>query len=375
MVAIPACCVILLAIVFMSTKTERAIAKANSLAKKGDYAAALNLLDEVNDPIKTSDTHAEIIGLLEDAIRKSIDDGEYEVTVQLLESYPELSSYNVFYASLRGICPHENTTMESKEASCVENGYKNIVCELCGFVNGSIYEATGHDYTVNVTKDATCDEDGNEHMVCKICNYEENRVLSKRGHNYENKDIVAPLCEKGGERECICKVCGYSYTEEISAIGHEWSAATCTEDGTCVHCGKIKEVAYGHTWIKDSYNDRGLICKHCDVNYPVSAVLKTYGFPYSDDDIYIESMEIINVKVYEEDKAFFVCTLSGYCYDWVGSLDVEVVDQNGNLVLDEWGLSISSTVPICGEGDFTSFEFYVETPISGTYYIKIKYVW
>lgn len=362
--------------VIIATKPARTIARAQKYAEKGEYALALKELKELNQPEETQETYSEISNLFKGAINKAIDNKEISKAISLLESYPELEDYDELYESVRNACPHGEKKTDSKEVTCTENGYENQVCKVCGKIfDEKVIEALGHDFSVDVEKEATCTEDGTGHIVCKVCNHEEDQVMSKLGHNYDKKEIVSATCDKKGKQECVCKVCGHKYTEEISAKGHNWSGATCTKDSVCTACGNVKEKAYGHTWIEDSSNDRGLVCKSCNVAYPVSATLRTYGFPYSDDDIRIDSMSIVRTKAYKEDEAFFTCTISGYMYDWVGELYVEVVDKNGNPVLDEWGLSRESVVHITtGVGNFTSWDFYVTTPISGTYYVRIKYV-
>lgn len=103
--------------------------------------------------------------------------------------------------------------------------------------------------------------------------------------------------------------------------------------------------------------------------YPTSAQLVAKNLPYSSDDVYIESLIIDSVEGIEEDTALFVCRFKGYCYDWGVELSMKVVDQYGNRVDDY----ISSSVIITEEGNFTSSEFYVTTPIDGTYYLVIEY--
>ena len=48
---------------------------------------------------------------------------------------------------------------------------------------------------------------------------------------------------------------------------------------------------------------------------------------------------------------------------------MKVVDQYGNRVDDY----ISTSTIITEEGNFTSDEFYVTTPIDGTYYLVIEF--
>ena len=114
----------------------------------------------------------------------------------------------------------------------------------------------------------------------------------------------------------------------------------------------INQPAYNYTWV-----------------YPTSAKLVAKNIPYSSNNVYIESLIIDSVEGVEENEALFVCRFKGYSYDWGVELSMKVVDQHGNRVDDY----ISSSVIITEEGSFTSNEFYVTTPIDGTYYLVIEY--
>ena len=114
----------------------------------------------------------------------------------------------------------------------------------------------------------------------------------------------------------------------------------------------INQPAYNYTWV-----------------YPTSAKLMAKDFPYSSDNVYIESLIIDSVEGVEENEALFVCRVKGYSYEWGVELSMKVVDQYGNRVDDY----ISTSTFITEEGNFTSDEFYVTTPIDGTYYLVIEF--
>ena len=114
----------------------------------------------------------------------------------------------------------------------------------------------------------------------------------------------------------------------------------------------INQPAYNYTWV-----------------YPTSAKLMAKDFPYSSDNVYIESLIIDSVEGVEENEALFVCRVKGYSYEWGVELSMKVVDQYGNRVDDY----ISTSTIITEEGNFTSDEFYVTTPIDGTYYLVIEF--
>ena len=373
LLSMPIIIFVVIALIFIVTKVDRIKGKAREAINDGNYLKAMEILEEIDGKEGVLELQEEVQYLMSDEISIAIKNRECQKADDLMNKYSKYlddTDLNTNREALKIVCPHEKTINESQEPTCEVDGFNNDICELCGNINGTINKATGHEFRSEIIKEATCTEDGKEHKVCNICEYEEDVVIKKLVHSYDKKEKSKSSCEKEGECQYTCKMCGDSYTDVVKASGHSWKAATCDEPKKCNICGKTEGNASGHTWKTDNTNDRGLICKICDKAYPVSAQLNTKGIPYSDDDIIIESMQILRVKAYEENEAFFVCTLSGYNYDRFGStIYLDVLDKDGNRIN-----YTSIEVHISGEGEFTSWEFYVTTPISGVYYVEVSIV-
>ena len=106
-----------------------------------------------------------------------------------------------------------------------------------------------------------------------------------------------------------------------------------------------------------------------DYKYPVSSQLLAKDFPYEDEYIKIDNLLIDKVEGTGENEAIFVCRLQGYNYSKYGvNLSLDVLDVNGNQIDHIYDVYISE------KGNYTSWEFYVSTPRTGTYYIVVDYV-
>ena len=165
-----------------------------------------------------------------------------------------------------------------KDATCTEDGYRRIICDVCGYVESeATVPATGH---VNTYLDedtvvaATCKDKGySGDYKCTLC-----KTITEYGHETPVTsehvfDTYLPLeeatCTKNATEKAICSVCGEAEnTREVpaSALGHSFTefvvdenTATCTSDGTkTAHCDRegctatktMRDVgsALGHNW-------------------------------------------------------------------------------------------------------------------------------
>ena len=152
---------------------------------------------------------------------------------------------------------HTYVISDSKEATCLEDGYRVFSCSIEGCdVEDSIYTEVisaanaEHSYTKLVsTKPATCTEEGYTINACELCGTTERTVLEKAEHVKTNEVVKnEATCTEDGELEFYCTVCNKKYTESIEALGHtegeaEVENATCQKTGkSVVKCTTCKEV-------------------------------------------------------------------------------------------------------------------------------------
>ena len=155
------------------------------------------------------------------------------------ESFSDLSKHKFHY-----------TTVPS---TCLEEGYKQYVCDYCGFTYiDDILPKSNHRWgNWKLTKHRDCGHDGEESRTCTICGKTETRVLPKTGNHWIDDRIVEPTCQAKGYTEHKCWLCGYTTkdheTEIVDCSFGPWTPqkqVTCVEDGTsirtCKWCGKTE---------------------------------------------------------------------------------------------------------------------------------------
>ncbi|OUP76696.1 hypothetical protein B5F09_08385 [Erysipelatoclostridium sp. An173] len=71
---------------------------------------------------------------------------------------------------------HEYKVIVEKPATCIEAGYEESVCELCGDKQVKEIAALGHKFTWVTDKEATATEAGSKHEKCTVCGYEKAAV-------------------------------------------------------------------------------------------------------------------------------------------------------------------------------------------------------
>lgn len=153
---------------------------------------------------------------------------------------------------------HNWTLIDSKAATCTEDGYKTYKCNDCGAEKTETVEATGHSWGKWVD-----DENGTTHSrECANCD-----ATQTANHNWDDGVVTTPAtCGKDGVKTYTCEDCGATKTETIPATGeHVWddgvvtTPATCDKDGvktyTCTACGATKTEVIPATGHKDENND------------------------------------------------------------------------------------------------------------------------
>lgn len=92
-------------------------------------------------------------------------------------------------------CKHRFTKVEEVNPTCNSEGFKKLVCDLCGKENTISTPKWEHLFgQPEVTKAPTCSSAGEQQEVCKLCGFSKTSVVSKINHNYVDK---------------VCSMCGY----------------------------------------------------------------------------------------------------------------------------------------------------------------------
>jgi len=166
-------------------------------------------------------------------------EGEYKVTVETTNSdgTPIIININITIIINQETHTHSYTETIIKAATCTESGEKKLTCS-CGDTKTESIPATGHNYgsddkctncgelnpnhthnyTETIIKEATCTEDGEKQLTC-ICGDSKTESIPATGHNYED-----------GE----CTNCGDKYLQhEHNFVSETYSADWVREsDGT-----------------------------------------------------------------------------------------------------------------------------------------------
>lgn len=84
-------------------------------------------------------------------------------------------------------CKHEYRVVESKEASCTENGYEKSHCDLCGSDRTKAIKKLGHSMVDVRRVEPTDSKDGEYVQRCTRCGYEKIEVLPMLRKSAEQK--------------------------------------------------------------------------------------------------------------------------------------------------------------------------------------------
>ncbi len=121
-----------------------------------------------------------------------------------------------------------------KEATCTENGEKQIACISapdCDAVQTSTIPALGHDWSEwKVQVKATWDEEGKQVHSCSRCKAEESEVIKKLSETHEHvfngteTILKEATCTEDGEKQIACfePKCQEVKKEVIPALGHKY---------------------------------------------------------------------------------------------------------------------------------------------------------
>jgi len=99
-----------------------------------------------------------------------------------------------------------------------------------------------HEFTLVESKEATCLTEGYITQVCLKCEKETKEMIPELTHDWQEADCVSPK---------TCLLCGET---EGDSGGHKWTDATCLLAKTCLSCGLIEgeplSTTNNHVWIE-----------------------------------------------------------------------------------------------------------------------------
>jgi hypothetical protein len=139
----------------------------------------------------------------------------------------------------------------SAEPSCLKEGEKKRLCEVCNQEEIKTLKPAGHKFSRWKTDTgATCVSEGIYKRSCEVCGLYETKAIeiNPKGHSFDEWIYtLAPACEQQGEQMRICGLCAYTETRIAKAKGHSflrWKtdyASTCDQEGeakrSCKVCG------------------------------------------------------------------------------------------------------------------------------------------
>lgn len=139
-------------------------------------------------------------------------------------------------------CSHQNTRETVTEATCRDEGRREVTCTDCGeLVRTETIAKTGN-HTWNsgtVTTEPTCTEKGVKTFTCSVCNETKTEEIAALGHSWNDGEITAePTCTEKGTKTFTCSVCNETKTEEIAALGHDWGEWMVTKEATTAEEGE-----------------------------------------------------------------------------------------------------------------------------------------
>ena len=148
---------------------------------------------------------------------------------------------------------HEHTyeVVDSKAATCTENGYETYACGGCGdSYTQTLIGYGGHDLITEVEREATCTESGKIVTRCQreFCDYEK-VTITYGSHNYYIKETQEATCTTDGYVLYACENCDDEYTLTTEA-SHNYE-----ESGrVAAQVGVAGSITYTCTKCRDSYS-------------------------------------------------------------------------------------------------------------------------
>ena len=141
-----------------------------------------------------------------------------------------ISCYNAtntyYYAEAAGITPfaldaheHEMVEQEKHDPTCVEDGYINASCSVCGYLRRETIAALGHDFEEEVTIDKapSCLGMGRQSRHCTRCIVTtDEQDLPATGHQFTGWVVTtAPTVMKEGVQNRVCNYCEHQEEKPV----------------------------------------------------------------------------------------------------------------------------------------------------------------
>ena len=232
---------------FILTQPMRDMEKAQELANKGDYMAAIALLDEIGKADMTREARESCIKRMRNQIENAIAGGYLSYALELMKEYTILDTTK-YLEEVQKICKHQHLDdLEKVDATCTVNGYDRKICQFCAYVKETTLPAHGHSFTSNVTKKPTCTKSGLKDETCSVCGeVVKDIVLKASGHKYNAQIITPATCVSQGKTKYACERCGDSYTETVGLKAHSFAIVGCDKPLTCKGCGQTSGGVAGH---------------------------------------------------------------------------------------------------------------------------------
>jgi len=256
-----------------------------------------------------------------------------------------------------------------KEATCNEQGAKNLVCKKCDeIVTTAIIDYANHtEGTWETLTESSCYQKGTKILKCSICDITlETSEAELASHTVVVDEALEPTCEKSGLSEgSHCSVCKEVITPQkvIKAIGHEYELNESKSTGANLYyeCTKCKDyyeeenpnnTCKNHTesdWetvSRPTCTEQGLkqkVCTNCGL------ILKKENIP-ADDHVpgeWVIDEESTCIKTGHKHK---VCEI---CFEEVEQQTIALSDHKAEVIpavlakCTETGLTEGSKCSVC----------------------------
>ena len=204
-----------------------------------------------------------------------------KVLVDYIDDGEELSIEKELLMDYAGLEEHKMETRVGKEATCTEDGYKEVWCVICNEATETVVvPALGHTMAEwEIIQEATCEKAGKRQRSCEVCKtYIEEEEIPALGHTEGEMQVISEAtCTKEGLNQYSCTTCNeVMSTSNSKALGHTFGAwnvrneATCTNEGTrvrtCSRCGQEETesiAALGHI-LSGEHEHRNLVREGVD---------------------------------------------------------------------------------------------------------------